>query len=316
MNSLKEILQYSFSLDQNSGSHIYRGQTNHEWQLIPSVYRRFKRYQAVILEAFLLYIHRIQLIEKPHIYTNHPIEFLALCQHYEIPTRLLDWTYNLPTAIYFACEDVFDKYGKKIEVDGAIHLCEKKSFNKFSLDKFRETTNELLIVETNITNPRMNSQSGCFILWGVIPLHKETTESYNLGDYCNNKFQENPLKKIIIPKENKANLLRELNEMYGINKDRLYINNEYSQKLETQYRIFRKVSSIITHEMTNWELGKSLFKMNFNLGGCLNLQSLPEDPGPYSDLILAIINYQKDLVGRNEFCVCRSGKKYKKCCGK
>jgi uncharacterized protein YecA (UPF0149 family) len=68
--------------------------------------------------------------------------------------------------------------------------------------------------------------------------------------------------------------------------------------------------------MTNWEHGKSLFKMNLNLGGCSYLQGLPENAGSYAMLMEEIINYDKHLVGRNDPCVCRSGKKYKKCCGK
>lgn len=316
MNSIKEILQYSFKLNPDSGSLLYRGQTDHEWPLIPSIYRRFERYQAVILEAFLLYILNIESIKKSHIYTNHPIEFLAMCQHYDISTRLLDWTDKLLTALYFACEDIYNKNGEKIEKDGALYICKKDSFNKFRLDEFRVITKEPLIVEANIINPRINSQSGCFMLWGAIPINSETSETYTLEDYCTSTFTENPLEKIIIPKEKKEDFLIELRENYGIKKETLYLDNEFAKQLEKEYRLFKKASSIITHEMTNWEQEKSLFKLNIILAGCLNLQSLPEEPGQFSELITAIMSYDKNLIGRNDPCICRSGKKYKKCCGK
>jgi len=113
MNSITELLQYSFKIDPNSGTLLYRGQAHYKWPIIPSIHRRFERYQAVIMEAFLLYILDIESIKKPHIYTNQPIEFLTMSQHYDIPTRLLDLTDKILTALYFACENIYDKNGIK-----------------------------------------------------------------------------------------------------------------------------------------------------------------------------------------------------------
>ena len=315
MNSITELLQYSYKINPNSGTLLFRGQANHEWPIIPSIHRRFERYQAVIMEAFLLYILDIESIKKPHIYTNQPIEFLAMSQHYDIPTRLLDLTDKILTALYFACENIYDEKGNKIEKDGALYVIKKEGFNKFKLNEFREKTSEPLLVETNLINPRINSQSGSFLLWGALPLNSETTETYTLENYCKNVLKAIPIEKIIIPKEKKESFLIELNEKYGINNDSMYLNNDFAKKAEKDYRIFKKASSIITHEMTNWENGKSLFKMSMNLAGCSNLQGLPENAGPFAALIEEIINYDKHLVGRNDPCICRSGKKYKKCCG-
>jgi hypothetical protein len=315
MNSIKELLQYAFVNEPDSGKLLYRGQADHEWTIIPSIHRRFERYQAVIMEAFLLYILDIESIKKPYIYSNHPIEFLAMSQHYNIPTRLLDLTDKILNALYFACENIYDENGHKIEKDGALYILKKDGFNKFHLNEFREKTNKPLLVEANLINPRMNSQSGTFLLWGALPINSETTETYTLEYYCENVLHENLIEKIIIPKEKKTSYLTELNEIYGINKDSMYINNDFAKKVEKDYRIFKKASSIITHEMTNWVHGKSLFKMNMNLAGCNNLESLPEKSGIYSMLIEEIINYDKHLVGRNDPCICRSKLKYKKCCG-
>jgi len=317
IESITDLLKYSFDLDENAGSYLYRGQANHEWSLIPSVYRRFERYQAVILEAFLLYILDIQSIKKSHIYTNHAVEFLAMCQHYNIPTRLLDWSDKILTGLYFACEEIREKNGNKLYQDGALYILKKESFNKLQLKNFKKVTSEPLLVEANIVNPRMNSQSGCFMLWGSIPINPETTETYDLDEYCNLKLKNDSIIKLIIPKEKKEQFLKELDEKFQINKKSVYIDkdNHINKELEKEYQVFRKASAIITHEMINWEQNKSLFDLNINLAGCLNLQSLPENPEGFSELIENIIKYDKDLVGRNSPCVCKSGKKYKNCCG-
>ena len=59
-------------------------------------------------------------------------EFLFLAQHYGLPTRLLDWTYNPLIALYFACCSNFDK-------DGVVyHSC------PFSMMVFDEDKDDIL----------------------------------------------------------------------------------------------------------------------------------------------------------------------------
>lgn len=55
-------------------------------------------------------------------------EFLFLAQHYGLPTRLLDWTYNPLIALYFACCSNFDK-------DGIVYQSYQFSRKVFNEDK-------------------------------------------------------------------------------------------------------------------------------------------------------------------------------------
>lgn len=49
-------------------------------------------------------------------------ELCALAQHYDIPTRLLDWTKDFYVALYFAVSNVFDKEIKKDDLKSKIAL--------------------------------------------------------------------------------------------------------------------------------------------------------------------------------------------------
>ena len=86
---------------------FYRGHSNKEWRLLPSIYRRHMlSFEENLIDEFLR--------RRPNEFTESDgiFDFLAKMQHYGLHTRLLDVTENPAVALYFACCDDFEKDGE------------------------------------------------------------------------------------------------------------------------------------------------------------------------------------------------------------
>ncbi|EMF0555224.1 FRG domain-containing protein, partial [Enterococcus faecium] len=105
---IKEIKKLQ---NNNDDEVFFRGHTDINYQLIPSVYRTEKSY----LNEHLLCEE--SLARNPEEYknsNNNHLNILKKMQHYGLPTRLLDVTQNLLVALFFAVENNFDKDGELI----------------------------------------------------------------------------------------------------------------------------------------------------------------------------------------------------------
>lgn len=112
----EELRAQSLSSELNRWA--FRGQPAQYGSLVPSFRRQFtdkkeQRGAAEIIESELIAAFRehyallndrssdMPLPES--IGMGHDLRCLSVMQHYEIPTRLLDWTSDYWTAVYFAC---------------------------------------------------------------------------------------------------------------------------------------------------------------------------------------------------------------------
>ena len=176
--SIKETLEhlYSLSLDKHE-KYCFRGQRNSEWEIMPSIFRGMARHQSVFYEDLLL---ELEPKRTPLSYTGLDLEWLMLCQHYGIQTRLLDWTTDILTALFFACHSETEELEKK---NGTIFICNQNDYKNFTLyDKNIMESQELSFINSYIVNPRIRSQHGCFMIWG----HEET-DTYDLKSYIYKK---------------------------------------------------------------------------------------------------------------------------------
>ncbi|WP_080857524.1 FRG domain-containing protein [Agrobacterium deltaense] len=104
--------------------HLFRGQSNAEWGLVPSLYR----IQDIGIGAETLEkaydFFEVQAVER---FFNEGLPYLPpiarsysndriLAQHFGVPTRLLDWTRDPLVAAFFASENWH------IETDAAIYM--------------------------------------------------------------------------------------------------------------------------------------------------------------------------------------------------
>ncbi|MEM9384839.1 MAG: FRG domain-containing protein [Pseudomonadota bacterium] len=94
----------------------FRGQPRTYGNLMPSFQRQFAREAvgaAAIIEGRLMSAFREHYTKLPdrseempqpeHITSGFDLRCLSMMQHYEIPTRLLDWSSSIWTSSYFAC---------------------------------------------------------------------------------------------------------------------------------------------------------------------------------------------------------------------
>ncbi|TOH44588.1 hypothetical protein CGI80_25440 [Vibrio parahaemolyticus] len=229
ITSVSDILSYLYSLSVDKASYCFRGQSNFTWSIQPTIYRYdgFERYQAVHHEKYILDL-KPKSPCPPLLHTSYDIEWLMLCQHYGVPTRLLDWSNDVLVSLFFACSDQ-----DEINADGALFICDETEYPKFSAyNAHPNGTQDLAFINTHIINPRVRMQSGSFMIWGHAPLNEKSKNSYDLYEYLVEKSNGQALMKLRIPAENKKSILKELDEVYSINNNSLYLSNGF---LENKY---------------------------------------------------------------------------------
>lgn len=137
----------NYSETDKEYTYLYRGTKNSCFKLIPSIGRikttkgdrLTTKEEELILKIFK---HRGYPFLKE--YENDDLEILSIAQHHGLPTRLLDWTKNLMTAIYFSVEEPFNQEDKKETEFSSIHIYRTttkvkldKTFNPFEINEVK-----------------------------------------------------------------------------------------------------------------------------------------------------------------------------------
>lgn len=230
----------------------FRGVKNKEYDLIPKLYRKFKDDGDNYIYNFFKGNEIIEQFKKYSypLISNKPsdkdfLQWLVLAQHYNVPTRLLDFTINPLVALYFAVEDL------RYVNDGAVWLLNKNLFDIFfernnivphitQLSEGNQIDNkENMLPEIIIPyyyDNRMENQSSRFLLFNlnITPLNKYenvnvfTLKNHHVEEYQKEKSkryfdagENNFLAKIVVKGISKGELLDELN-LFGINEMYIY----------------------------------------------------------------------------------------------
>ncbi|WP_129600919.1 FRG domain-containing protein [Anaerophilus nitritogenes] len=253
---------------------LYRGVTNKEWKLEPSLgFNNLVSYESEMIGDFL------QL--RPDEFKNmDDFNTIAKMQHYGLPTRLLDFTMNPLVALYFACCDTngynvdgkvyfvlpYNNGGMDAYIKQVCSIYKNSNFNLVSDPAHFYTyiqlvygTNNIYFVRPNYITEREKRQESIFLLFANELYNYETdsiitnTEGINmytsnevklpclikyadsLHDVCERDLERNFL-EIIIPKEIKENLLNSL-EKLGVRKDYIFPELEYtSEYIKNTYK--------------------------------------------------------------------------------
>lgn len=252
----------------DKGQIIFRGQVSNDisWKLQPTLFRRFEErpefasmFEVASLEVLL------QGNKSPYANSFDPIEHLICLQHFEVPTRLLDWTSDILIALFFACYDASEKYG---EHDGRLFLVDRQPYEQFNINggelkifKSKPTielhesmgsrlqNSTISYFEPLLKNPKMRVQDGCFLFYpygsfntkspflDLISFNKEFDKHV---DSVNQKNQTNLAKSFLVQKDiaadSKKSILRELRLKYGISKESVFVEIENIETATTWHK--------------------------------------------------------------------------------
>ena len=155
----------------------FRGQTDSNWTLKPSILRLLERhgigrqmgirFERTIYREFFSKAHLFEDFKFREFKEGNALVTFSLMQHYGSPTRLLDWTESPYIALYFAVNSDFSK-------DGAVYLFNQTLLNDLN-NEDRYNNEEILLNEvedssylktiiTNFQTRRSNSQQGIYSL--------------------------------------------------------------------------------------------------------------------------------------------------------
>lgn len=161
--NLNDALQLAEEFRATNKYDLFRGQARN-WPIIPSALRidSITHEEAVKKLERLYYFFQTNSFAKK--YATDIDWFFAVAQHYGLPTRYLDFTFNPAIATYFATHSKSNKIGEECVII-CIKESEFKSFLTFTSSIYAKH-DEIppYIARINVDNLwRLQTQEGCFL---------------------------------------------------------------------------------------------------------------------------------------------------------
>ena len=170
---------------------LCRGVSNHEYPLLPSLFRHSDVGSADVREYNLMWVFKTHA--KPHLQSTpgNEVEWLAIAQHHGLPTRLLDWSLSPLIACFFAVQSLS-------QTDAAIYVYDVGKFKKEE-DIDSSKLEDIVAFFPSHATKRVTAQSGMFTIHPTKCM----------------KLESESIKKIVIPAERKKYFMEKLVK-YGV----------------------------------------------------------------------------------------------------
>lgn len=129
IETLDELADYVQGIFESTGTRWwFRGHPDATWQLVPKVWRGYDPQTERYLTN--LFYQRAKLRHASFPDDDDYASWLALMQHYGLPTRLLDWSDSAMIAAYFAVKYSRDIGGALPQGDACIWLLSPTGLNE------------------------------------------------------------------------------------------------------------------------------------------------------------------------------------------
>lgn len=196
--TIKSFSEFTDEINGVSPTSLFRGISDKNFKLIPSLFRHKDLGDPKIREKNLMWVFKAQ--SKAHLINtpSNEIEWLTIAQHHGLPTRLLDWSLSPLVSAFFAVKNDFNK-------DGAICIYDKEQFSQEENINIKNLDAIVSFFPSHVTK-RISAQSGMFT---VHPLKNSELKKEDLT------------KTIIIKKEIKVEILSKLVK-YGIHHSTMF----------------------------------------------------------------------------------------------
>lgn len=108
----------------------FRGLADADWELTPGIFRQSS--DIYIEETSMFHHFQLRVSEHRQTYKS-TFDWLCLMQHYDLPTRLLDWTESVMVAMFFAVHDT-----KHHDREGKLCVLNSRRLNQLTTHHSRE----------------------------------------------------------------------------------------------------------------------------------------------------------------------------------
>jgi len=199
IKTFEELLE-ALERQKTGQNFVYRGVSKNTYDLVTSLGRSESSLDKSIerLESRLIRLFKESSIPYLEHKPNNELEWLAVAQHYGLPTRLLDWSYNPLIAIYFAVETNVDDDGAVYKLSGCSTIQKPDETDPYTLKKVYKYRPPYI-------SARIQNQAGLFTV------HHKPDEA----------FVHDKMMKVTIPKKLKATIKKTLFK-YGVNQRLMY----------------------------------------------------------------------------------------------